>query len=85
MMTIWKYEFHLRDGQQCVRVPEGAELHHVHAQKGMVCLWAEVNPHAKTVERLFVVHGTGHPIESGDRYVGTAHINGFVWHLFEVH
>lgn len=46
--------------------------------------WAIVDTTHKSEERQFAIHGTGHPIPPGQRYVGTAPGPTFVWHLFEV-
>jgi hypothetical protein len=83
MKTIWKYEFSIIDGEQSAEMPKGADIVHVGNYAGVLCAWAVVAPSSAKVTRRFVVHGTGHPIETGEQYLGTAQIGPFVWHLFE--
>jgi hypothetical protein len=83
---IWKFTVDPWDSR--VEMPAGSRLLHVHEQAGRVCVWADVDPAAPTVERVLVVVGTGHPIpRAAKTYVGTAHIteNGhrLVLHLYE--
>jgi len=47
-------------------------------------VWAIVDTDHPLEPRQFAIHGTGHPIPPGERYVGTAPGPTFVWHLFEV-
>lgn len=82
--TMWKYEFELSDDPQPKDMPRDAQLLHVEAQDGLITLWALVVPDRKPERRSFVIHGTGHPVDPDSRYVGTALIRPFVWHLFEV-
>lgn len=87
MKTVWKFPLKVIDGPQVVSMPLGARALKVDldpAIDGEIAIWAEVFPAAQASRHEFVVHGTGHPIEVDDRYVGTAMINGFVWHVYEV-
>lgn len=69
-------------------MPHGAKPLHVAAQNGGVHLWALVhadNPVRPLDRRAFLTLGTGHledPAAIGD-YIGTAHLDGLVWHVFE--
>lgn len=83
MQTIWKYDFDVSRGEHKVGIPLTGEVVHVAAQLGMVCCWVLVDTKYRAVEREFVIHGTGHPVEANEKYLGTAHIHPFVWHLFE--
>lgn len=80
--TIYKYPLQLKSGAQEVSMPDGAEILHVADQGGHPTIWALVDTEAKEVVRAFGVFGTGHPCPDHD-YIGTAHANGFVWHIFE--
>jgi len=82
MMSVWKFEFEIKDGPQAVVMPMGAHLLSVGMQRDTLCLWAFVDTAAVTEKRFFVVHGTGHPIKLGETYVGTAMHGALVWHLF---
>ena len=52
-----------------------------------VFLWAEVDPSQPMESHRIEVYGTGHPISTRGRFVGTVQINDhhgpFVFHLFE--
>lgn len=81
---VWKYELELTD-EQAVSMPEGAVLRHVGVQRGALCLWAEVDPAARRVPRYLSVVGTGNPMLDGRlAHVGTAQMDPFVWHVYEV-
>ena len=86
MRTVWKYELYADGETQLRPMPRGATIVHVAEQRGSLCLWAEVDPNRSLVDRCFVVHGTGHPIEHDGVYVGTLiHFGGdLVWHVYEV-
>jgi len=71
-------------------MPNGANVLHVGAQLGRVYLWAEVNPDAPTVERSFMIIGTGGPVPTDSIYQGTAFVSDpdytydLIWHVYEV-
>lgn len=82
-MTIWKYT--LEHGHNTFLLPKGAKILHVGQQNGTVCLWARVDPEQEQEKRVFRFVGTGHPLNCTDiTYLGTAHDDPFVWHVFEV-
>ena len=89
MKMIWKYTLKVTDSQGLV-MPEGAELLSVGNQRGNLCLWALV-PVGKGAGgeecRWVEIHGTGNPIQTETglerRFIGTAIIEPFVWHVFE--
>lgn len=81
---IWKYTFEIDGGDQIKRMPRGAAIVHVGTQNKKICLWAIVNPNPDgTEERTFIVHGIGHDTLPTEKYLGTAVIDPFAWHLFE--
>lgn len=48
-------------------------------------LWARVYDLDTPMTRVFRLAGTGHELEENvGRYIGTIHLAGFVWHVFEV-
>lgn len=75
----------LRGHKTVLHLAPGSIPRHVHEQGGLVMLWVEVNLDAAgpSVARTFSIEGTGCGFDRGD-YLGTAHVNGFVWHVFEV-
>jgi len=83
---IWKYELQVTDMQQ-VEVPKGAKLLSVANQNGALCLWAIVDASKPRETRHIEIIGTGNPVPTDmgvDRkFIGTAVINPFVWHVFE--
>ncbi|MCK8787655.1 hypothetical protein M0638_25130 [Roseomonas sp. NAR14] len=82
--AVWKF---VLTPKCTISMPEGAELLHVAAQGGEVCLWALVNPERPVETRRFRAFGTGHAIPAGLslRFVGTALLAGgaLVFHVFE--
>lgn len=83
MSEVWKFPLAI-DDEQTVYMPEDADLLHVAEQAGTLCLWARVIPTGqRTVGRVIVIRGTGHPIWT-QPHVGTVLAsNGFVWHVFD--
>lgn len=85
MTTIYKYPFAIAD-RVTLRMPIGAKILHVAPQGGTPCLWAHVDPSRPTVNWLFRIYGTGHPIdgEGGGEgtHVATFLMGPFVWHAF---
>lgn len=79
---VWKYTI---PGEPLrFAIPKGAKLLHVHAQDEGTCLWAEVDPDAEREWRSFGITATGRDIPSPSVYVGTAHEEPFVWHVYEI-
>jgi len=84
--TIWKFPIATVDLQK-VMMPRGAEILTVQTQVDTVCLWALVDPSAKSEERLIETFGTGQPIENQQEreYIATYQLEGgdLVFHVFE--
>ncbi len=86
MKTIWKYQLEVEKNQTLV-MPEGAEILTVQLQYETACIWAVVDPEAKSVPRTFELIGTGHDFKLQNYlYIGTFQVDGgnFIFHLFEV-
>lgn len=85
-IRIWKYELQVTD-MQAVEMPQFAELLSVANQNGSLCLWAMVDADKPRDTRHIEIIGTGNPVPTDmgvDRkFIGTAVINPFVWHVFE--
>ena len=85
-MRIWKFPLNIQDVQS-VSMPSGAAILSVANQNGTLCLWALVDSRNGVSLRTIEVIGTGHHIRSSEPYerkfIGTAVINPFVWHVFE--
>lgn len=84
MRTTWKFPLAVRDGVQCVHIPESATLLHVGSQFEAPALWYSVDPESPLRVHRFSVHGTGHPLPEGGTYLGTAVGSRCVWHVYEV-
>ena len=84
MKTIWKFPFEISDSV-AIDMPRDSVILSVECQGNEPCIWAMVDPKAESVTRLFLVYGTGHPIDgvSVMRHVATFQQNHFVWHMFE--
>ena len=81
--TIYKYNLSVYADNK-FDMPEGAETLHVDNQQDHLCLWATVDTDLPKQPRSFIILGTGHVIPPDARYVGTAQVDPFVWHVFEV-
>ena len=87
-MVIWKFELQITDLQE-VTMPDGAELLSVANQNGSLCLWAMVDPDLSKEKRhrYIEIIGTGNPIlvdvAIDRKFIGTAVVSPFVWHVFE--
>lgn len=83
--TIWKYT--LQPSSLILEIPEGSEILSVESQNNKICIWFLVDPSADSVEREFIVYGTGHAISDAEhkKYIGSAQLeNGMlVFHVFE--
>lgn len=83
---IWKYELQVTSMQE-VQIPKGAELLSVANQNGSLCMWAKVDADKKRERRHIEIFGTGNPMPQDmgvdRRFIGTAVIDPFVWHVFE--
>lgn len=82
-MIILKYPLALMQGPQAVDMPVGAEVVHVHEQHGVPIMWARTHESASITRRQFAVFATGEHIGRDWRYLGTAHIGDYVWHVCE--
>ena len=88
-MIIYNYEIKLLENQG-LRIPYPYKFLSFQAQVDKLCLWfaGNRNPSSdcyKEIELMIV--GTGHTIspkyERVSEYLGTAQLDGFVWHLFQ--
>jgi hypothetical protein len=78
------HKFPLPDPKVSHYMPKDAKVLTVHEQSGYPCMWVQMDGSQPQIERKFVFIGTGWPLEETAEYLGTAHCNGFVWHVFEV-
>jgi hypothetical protein len=81
MRTIYKYPLCI--GMNVIDLPFGAIVRAVGQQAGTIMLWAEVHPENSPEKKCFYIYGTGHQIQAGLIYIGTAFCDPFVWHVYE--
>ena len=86
MRTIWKFEIPV--GSE-ISLSTPALLHPVRVEvlePEVVTMWAEVVTDDEMMERRYIVTGTGHPVATSWRYIGTGALPGgvLVWHLWEI-
>jgi hypothetical protein len=84
MREVWKYDLEVADAVQEITMPQGAIIVHTDLQNFKPTMWVLVEPQNKPVMRVFVIHGTGHPILDCEKYVGTVMAPPYVWHICEV-
>lgn len=85
-MRIYKYPIEATD-RQTIKMPAAARPLCVQVQHDQICIWAEVKPEARELERAVLVIGTGHemPADAGAfTYLGTVQLlrGGLVFHVF---
>lgn len=80
---VYKYHLKFKDGVQDPGLPYNAEIAHLAMQGGSICMWAVVDIRENAGDRRFIVYGTGHPITTVGKHVGTVLDGQFVWHVFE--
>ena len=83
MRSVWKFPLRVTE-VQVVTMPRAAKILSVAMQHGVPTLWAWVDPHAPTEERLIGLVGTGHlaPYPDEADYLGTVFDGPLVWHVF---
>jgi len=86
MKQVWKYPLQPTHDIQEIELPAGSAIVHVGEQAGNICVWAEVGQKEpdKKETRKFRIVGTGWDIEAEWKYVSTAIMGSFVWHVYEV-
>ena len=88
MKTIHKFELEITETQSVV-MPGGAKILGVKTRDNAPVLYAIVDTHADTEERIIEIFGTGHEIHYGDavtrKYIGTCIVmnDALVLHVFE--
>lgn len=86
MRAVYKYRVPVKNiGQMCViDLPTGCTIVSFNFQGAHPHIWAEIDTTADVGKRSFIVYATGAKIEKGAKYIGTSHVDGFVWHLYEL-
>lgn len=85
--TVWKFTIH--PWTDLVEMPRGAVPLHVAAQRGEVCVWAEIaRDHEDDIVRhRLTAMPTGGVVPRGWRYLGTAHLHedgvDLVFHVYD--
>lgn len=80
MRKVFKYD--LSEGM-AFQTFEGAVPLSFQIQNGRACLWMEVDEEQPHEKRSFEIVGTGHAIGRDWKYIDTAQLPPFVWHLYE--
>jgi len=85
MHHIFKYPLEVTN-RQIIQMPKGADILCIQVQKGLPCLWVNVNDKHELQDYIIETFGTGHNVNFGVRkYIGTYQLNGgsFVGHVFK--
>jgi len=86
MKTVYKYEIPINDHFDLF-LPTGARILKADVQRGVVCLWALVDPSLADQRRSFRFAGTGHPMEEESlQHISTFKMDGdnLIFHIFEI-
>ena len=79
MKKIWKFAIPPQDDYIHLMLPLGSKIVFV----GEGWIWVEgAFDGGERREALFTTHGTGHPIPSQERHVGSYRVGPFVWHIY---
>lgn len=82
MRTIWKYKLSWQPIQN-IEVPKNAKFLKVDNQFDYITLWYEVESEEKVTSIPIWIVGTGHEIpEEATKYLGTALVGDYVWHIY---
>jgi hypothetical protein len=95
MITVWKFDLPVADGDYEIRMPLGAKILKVADQYDdltKLAIWAMVDVDADPELRRFRMRGTGHPVLNANNpdetitHIGSMITFGgkLVWHVFEV-
>ncbi len=83
MSVIFKYPL-VHEGRQQIMIPENHRILDVQLQRGILCLWAEVDEGSdrKEVIEIHIV-GTGQDMPLGKcEHISTVQQGEYVWHIF---
>ena len=85
--TVYKFTLEFTDVQD-IKMQKGAKILSVGVQRGIVCIWALVEPNAQKENRRFAIVGTGCEMTLNQyfgKFIGTVLTEGdaLVWHIFE--
>jgi len=81
--TIWKVHLNVVDGWQGTTLPGYKGVAFVGSQDGELHLWVHVDASKPEETVNYKVTGTGHPAPNDGKYVGSAIMPPFVWHVWE--
>lgn len=83
MKVIYKYPLKIQEFQ-LVPLPDGAEILSIQEQDGKLMLWAIVENENEKSYLALNIYGTGQKIKEGKllKYISTAQLDSFVWHIF---
>jgi hypothetical protein len=85
MKRVLKYLFEINLGESFkILLPDGFKIILVEMQDNAPCIWAEVNQENVTVEAIFQIFGTGHPIPDQFEIVRSFQQPPYVWHLYQL-
>lgn len=82
MRTIHKYPLAF-DEDNSVVMPTGSRLVLFAIQNGIPHVWADVITGNQNEVRRLAIHGTGHPVGTLSRHIGSLQDGPFVWHLYD--
>jgi len=84
MKRIWKYELEITD-KQIISIPSVLKILSLQTQRGVPCLWVEIDDEFIKRDVTIVMFGTGHQMDTIERcFVGTFQtMNGsLVFHVY---
>ena len=85
--AVFKYILETAD-ISTVKMPMGAKILSVGAQRQNICVWALVDPSIEEEEvHGFRIFGTGHPMpEDPGLFLGSVHMDNsrFIFHVFKI-
>jgi len=85
MHRMFKFEIPFpSDDFVTVHVPNRAVVRHFGRDpRGVLCVWAEVDPGERLIATEFKIIGTGHEVPHDGRYIGSVLQGPFIWHCYQ--
>ncbi len=87
MKIIYKYDIQVLLQFFTIIMHDDAQILDVQNQHNIARIWALIDDEKPTMERHFMIAGTGHSIKATNhKYIGTfqQEDGNFIWHLFEL-
>lgn len=84
MQVIHKHALMMQLRPQDVPIPTGGQIIHVATQFEIIHVWFVCTPSNKIEHQKILIAATGQEFHEHAEYLGTVHIDPFVWHILRL-